>query len=83
MDVENPRFEEWEARFLEVAQHAQKIDRAPDIARSKHYLCLYGENGMNPDQEFAELEEMAEHPERLKKVEVDSAYWQDTVLFIP
>lgn len=83
MDVESEYWDEWENRFITLADKARKVPITQNLKGSRHYLCLYGDNGLTPEEEFAELETMAQHPDELKKVEVDTSYWQDTVLFIP
>lgn len=83
MDIESTRWEEWEQRFRALAERAEPAKTTPDIGGSRHYLCLYGENGLPPEQEFTELEMMETLPGGVMKVDVDTAYWQDTVLFVP
>lgn len=83
MDYESPYWEEWESKFRELAEAAQQVPVTGDIKGAKHYLCLYGDNGLTPEEELRELEEMGRHKSAIKRVEVDTSYWQDTVLFIP
>jgi len=83
MDLEGPQWDEWEQRFIEVAATAHVVQETPDIRSARHYLCLNGDNGLAPQEEFEELELMAKNTSELKKVEVDSGFWQETVLFIP
>lgn len=99
MDVNDSRFEMYETRFRALAQKADQVIQAkPSLNASRYYLCLYGENGMSPDEEFTVLETMEnlymeslyqEELEKtsslslLKRLEVDTDYWQDTILFIP
>jgi hypothetical protein len=83
MDLESPLWEEWENQFNMLAQQAEKVTLGTPIADAQHYLCLYGENGLAPEAELQELDLMASKLEKLKKVEVDTGYWQDTVLFVP
>jgi hypothetical protein len=83
MDIESPHWEEWEEKFTALAQHAQIVKVAPNISGSRHFLCLYGDNGLTPEEEFSELEKMSQLQKDLKKVEIDTSYWQDTVLFVP
>lgn len=82
MDTESEQWTEWEVRFLAVAQQAKTVKRGPQVGSATHYLCLYGDNGMSPEAEFEELTLMAKQVDVLKKIEVDTNYWQDTVLFI-
>jgi hypothetical protein len=83
MDVESPQWEEWEARFTALAETAKQVPATGDIKGAKYHLCLLGDNGFTPEQEFSELEAMAQHKDDLKKVEIDTGYWMDTILFIP
>ena len=83
MDIESEDWDRWETRFRELMELAKPMPLTGEINGAKHYLCLYGINGLEPDVEFAELEAMSQDVEHLKKVDVDTAYWQDTVLFIP
>jgi hypothetical protein len=84
MDVNHERFDEYEKRFLEVAEEAELHEgQRPPLGEMTHYLCLYGENGLEPEEEFSLLETLAKQPEgKLKKVEVDADYWQEVVLFV-
>lgn len=85
MDIENPRFEEYEQRFRTLAVEAQLVKTAePSLNASRYFLFLYGENGLQPEEEFHLLDLMqAEAGKSLKKLEVDTDYWQDIVLFVP
>ena len=85
MDVDNPRFEEYERRFRQVAGRADHIRGAsPAIASARYHLCLYGENGLSPEEEFALLERLEAHAgDGLKCAEVETYYWEDLVLYIP
>ncbi len=83
MDVNAPEWEAYETRFREIAEKAQHVPVAsPPLDEVPYYLCLYGENGLPPEEEFVFLEKLAEAP-RLHRLEVDTNYWQDTILFIP
>ncbi len=83
MDIESSQWDEWEAQFRELAKDVPQVSYTGAIKGAKHYLCLYGENGLNEEEEFEELALMRQQKTDLKRVEVDTAYWQDTVLFIP
>ena len=84
MDIESPFWDQWESRFNQVAGKAQRVADHPDIRSARHHLCLYGENGFSPEEELQELEAMAQcPPDQLKKVEVDTGYWHEVVLFVP
>lgn len=83
MDIESARWDEWEARFMALAAQAETVPAGSSLKNAAHYLCLYGENGLTPEEEFAELEALGQWSDRLKKVEIETGYWQDTVLFVP
>jgi hypothetical protein len=85
MDIESPRWEEYEQRFCALAERAERVEKAePSLDRCRYFLCLYGENGMAPEEEFTFLDKMERESDgQLKRIDVDTAYWQDTVLFLP
>ena len=84
MNIEDPRWEAYEARFTEVAALAEHVEgRPPAQASAEMLLFLYGENGLPPEEEFAMLERMQARAADLKRVEVETSYWQDTALFVP
>lgn len=83
MDIESSQWEAWETQFRALAEEAETVKATHQIKGAKHYLCLYGDNGLPPEEEFEELEKMRRLKDQLKKVEVDADYWQETVLFIP
>jgi hypothetical protein len=85
MDIEDPRFEAYEKRFRELADQAELVKVAqPSLNRAQYYLCLYGENGLTPEEEFEFLDKMGlEAGKNLKRIEVESDIWQDIVLFVP
>jgi hypothetical protein len=87
MDVNAPQWDAYIQQFETVAQRAQpwigkdKSSR-PNLADAQLYLCLYGENGLTPDEEFAMLDTLAQ-ANPLYRVDVETAYWLETVLFVP
>lgn len=83
MDIESPQWDAWEAAFRALAEKARESQAKTAIKGAKQYVCLYGDNGLSEEEEFATLVEMAEKADQLLRVEVDTDYWQDTVLFIP
>ena len=85
MDIENPRFEEWENRFREVAEDTVRVEQpSTSLDQCQFLLCLYGENGLSTDDEFNMLESIAKTEETQRyKIEKETAYWQDIVLFVP
>jgi hypothetical protein len=87
MDVHDPQWPLYEERFLALADQAHRTSGAkPAVGSTRLYLCLYGENGLTPCQEFATLQELAqvaaESPQRLCKIEVETSYWQEIVLYV-
>lgn len=84
MDIEHPQFETFQAQFEELAFLADVAKGTPALSTCKHYLCLYGENGLPAEEEFLLLKQMEQFiGEGLQKVEIETSYWQDTVLFVP
>lgn len=85
MDTNAPEWNDYLKRFTELADLADGIDPpAPPLDRCQYYLCLYGENGLKPAEEFEFLEKMdAFAGQGLSKVEVTTSYWEDVVLFVP
>ncbi len=85
MDTTHPQWEAYQKKFEELAFLADQVARPePPLDACRYYLCLYGENGLSPEEEFAFLEKMdAEVGKTLKKVVVQTSYWEDTVLFVP
>lgn len=85
MDVNHPQWEDYEARFRQLAAFATQVKTPkPTLDQCRYFLCLYGENGLPPEEEFELLNQMqAAGPENLRRLEVDADYWQDTVLFLP
>ncbi|MDX2084402.1 MAG: hypothetical protein SFZ03_03320 [Candidatus Melainabacteria bacterium] len=87
MNVECPQFEQYMARFQALAEAAcpWPEKQRPSLGSVQRYLCLFGENGLSMEEEFSILEELATALTRnaLYKLEVDTDYWQDTILFVP
>ncbi len=83
MDLESPDWERWESEFMALSEQAEKVGMTPEVKGSKHYLCLVGDNGLTPEEEFEELETMRALLPKLKKIEIETGFWQDTILFIP
>ena len=85
MDVNTPRFAEDQERFEEVADLAERQDGPqPEIGSARMMLCLYGDNGLPPEDEFAMLAAMEDYVGRgLRRVDINTAYWQDVVLYLP
>jgi hypothetical protein len=85
MDTDHPRWTEYQQKFEELALLADPIEPpAPPLDTCTLYLCLYGENGLPAEEEFKCLQQFDDAVgENLKKVTVETPYWEDTVLFIP
>jgi hypothetical protein len=52
------------------------------LGDGRYYLCLLGENGLPPEEEFALLALIAQQTP-LYRVDVDTDYWQDIILYVP
>lgn len=85
MDTQSPEWEEYHRQFMELADLADSVEPpAPPLDECQYYLCLYGENGMSAEDEFQFLANMdAFVGDNLKKVEIQTSYWEDIVLFVP
>lgn len=85
MDVNDPRFAEYQEKFDTVADLAERMEGPqPEVGSARLMLCLYGDNGLPPDDEFALLDELEDYVGRgLRRVDVNTAYWQDVVLYVP
>jgi hypothetical protein len=84
MDVNAPEWEAYEAQFRLLAEKAEHVAIAkPALDKCRYYLCLYGENGLSAEEEFAFLERMTSEVENLKRLEVEADYWEEIVLFLP
>ncbi|MBX2861554.1 MAG: hypothetical protein KTR14_09985 [Vampirovibrio sp.] len=84
MDTEHPRFDEFVQRFEALAEDAQKHEgQKPALSGCKIYLTLFGENGLSPEEEFEFLDKLATHKENgLKRLDIETSYWQNIVLFV-
>jgi hypothetical protein len=89
MDVQDPRFETYERRFMALAEEALVWEGAKPALDQSLYLCLYGDNGLSPDDEFELLErlntahlstEASTH--RLWRLDIEADYYQDVILFL-
>jgi len=84
MNVEDPRWEEYERQFRELAEDVElQKGPQPELASSELFLCLYGDNALNPEQEFEALEQLRQVKDKLKGAEMQTAYWEDIVLYLP
>ena len=83
MHPDDPRWDEWVEVFTALAQELPQVPLTPAINGAQHYLCLLGENGLTPDECFAELAVIGSKKAHAKRVEVDASYYQDTVIFVP
>lgn len=84
MDINHPQWEDYQQRFEALAEKACQVPKEnSELPQAERFLCLYGENGLSPEDEFAMLDRLDALPEgQLKKIEVDTPIWQDTVLFV-
>lgn len=83
MNLEHPLWEQWETEFMALADCAEETGMTGAVKGAQQSLCLAGDNGYLPEEELAELQKMAQHPERVKKVTVQTAFWEDIVLYVP
>lgn len=84
MDIENPRWEEYENRFRALAETVEiQKGPQPELASAEVMLFLYGENGLSPEEEFSLLEKLEKQAENLKGTAMLTAYWEDIVLYLP
>jgi hypothetical protein len=84
MNIEDPRWEEYETRFRDLAEHvALQKGPQPELASAQLHLCLYGDNAMTPEQEFETLTRFDQAVEQLKGTEISTSYWEDMVLYLP
>lgn len=86
MDINDPRFEEYQTRFEALAEQVEdgKSGPQPEIGSAKYFLCLYGENGLPPEEEFELLQTLKEHLEDgLQKTTIQTSQWEDIILYLP
>jgi hypothetical protein len=84
MNIEDPRWEEYETRFRDLAEQvALQKGPQPELASAELHLCLYGENAMTPEQEFETLDRFQQSVDQLKGTEISTSYWEDVVLYLP
>jgi hypothetical protein len=85
MDVNAPRWDEYEAAFTAVANEATPWTEPtkPDLVALPLYLCLYGNNGMSVEEEFATLATLqtALDAGNLYCLEIEADYWYERILF--
>lgn len=84
MDIHGPDWERYEAQFMRLAEDIE-LQKAPlpALSSAKMMLCLYGENGLSPEQEFTLLNTLAKEKDRLEGAIMTTAYWEDIILFVP
>lgn len=83
MNIEDPRWEEYERRFRALAEHIHlHKGPLPEVASANLHLFLYGDNAMAPEQEFETLSRLEEASEHLKGLAILTAYWEDLVLYV-
>jgi hypothetical protein len=86
MDVNAPQWDDYEAAFNALADEALpwQAEGKPDLTTVAHYLCLYGDNGLDPAAEFELLNQLKPYCEqgRLYCLEVEADYWFERILFV-
>ena len=87
MDVNHERFSEYESAFNALAQQATHWQGdKPALDSMALYLCLYGDNGLAVEEEFALLETLktrtAENTDALWRIDIEADYYQDIILFV-
>lgn len=83
MHIEDPRWDEYERRFRAIAKKIELHKGPhPEVASAQVHLCLYGENGLTPEKEFAMLAKLEESPNAVKGIEILTSYWEDLVLYL-
>mgnify|MGYP001421511817 CR=1 FL=1 len=84
MDPNHPQWDAYEAKFMELADLADALEK-PEKAldQCRYYLCLNGENGLSPDDEMDFLDQMETHIQELKSVTIKTGFWEDIVLYVP
>lgn len=84
MNIEDPRWDEYETRFRALAEQVtlQKGPQ-PELASAELYLCLYGDNAMTPEQEFDALTRLEKEAGHIRGTEMLTAYWEDILLYLP
>ncbi|MGE0200886.1 MAG: hypothetical protein AB7P76_07965 [Candidatus Melainabacteria bacterium] len=85
MDVSNPQFETYRSRFEALADLVPvEPGRRPEVSSARHFLCLYGDNGLSAAEEFALLDILDTYFHKgLKRMDVETSYWQDIILYVP
>jgi hypothetical protein len=90
MDFNLDCFTTYEATFQALADVVDpwEAPTKPVLSAMPLFLCLYGENGLTPEEEFETLARIQatfeQTPEKVKKLEIEAShqYWQETILFI-
>jgi hypothetical protein len=83
MHIEDSHWEDYEERFRALAQRVPMHKGArTELASAPLMLCLYGENGMNPEKELELLSQMEQAVDQVEVVEMTTAYWEDLVLYL-
>jgi hypothetical protein len=83
VDVNSEHWPRYEAEFRAVADKTTPwVGQRPALGDGRYYLCLLGENGLPPEEEFALLALIAQQTP-LYRVDVDTDYWQDIILYVP
>jgi hypothetical protein len=84
MNIEDPRWEEYENRFRALAERVDmQKGPQPEVASAQLFLCLYGDNALTPEQEFDVLTRLEKEADHLRGTSILTAYWEDLFLYIP
>jgi hypothetical protein len=84
MNIEDPCWDDYETRFRALAERVDmQKGPQPELASAQLFLCLYGDNGLAPEQEFDALSRLEQVADRLKGTVILTAYWEDLVLYLP
>lgn len=88
MTIDHPDFERYQHLFESVAEQLEEwTGPRTAVGCAELVLCLYGDNGLAPEEEFALLEhfqhEAETTPHALAKVTIEADCWLERILFKP
>lgn len=85
MDINDSQFEAYQASFESLAAQVPELKGPqPDISGARLHLCLYGENLLSTQEEFARIKELESCLGKgLKKAVIQTGYWEDVILYVP
>ncbi|MEM0950944.1 MAG: hypothetical protein AAGI66_02235 [Cyanobacteria bacterium P01_H01_bin.74] len=85
MDIESKDWDAYEAAFMALVESLTLTKGpVPELSSAKIMLCLYGENGMPPEQEFEMLNLLKQEAEKntLCATQMMTSYWEDIILYV-